>query len=98
MIKASEWNEDDDVPKRYITGSDESALRIMIREMVAQSVIPFMERNIATWNDQVLSRRKGLSGRVTSFTRRFLGGSTSRSMASTASTSNYDVATASYDP
>ena len=67
----------------------------MVREMVAQSIIPFMERCIATWNDQVASRRKGLSGRFISMSKRYFG--TSRGSNST-STSNYDAVTASYVP
>ncbi|KAF3938093.1 hypothetical protein ABW19_dt0206116 [Dactylella cylindrospora] len=89
---------DDDLSSRFITSSDEVAIKTMVREMVAQSVIPFMERNIASWNDQILSRRKGLGGRMLSFSRRFLGTTGSRSATSSATTSNFDSTTNSYDP
>ncbi|EWC45343.1 hypothetical protein DRE_00742 [Drechslerella stenobrocha 248] len=83
---------------RFIHGSDESAIKTMIREMVAQSVIPFMERNIASWNDQILSRRKGLGGRMLSFSRRFLSSTATRSTTNSATASNFDLTTNSYDP
>ncbi|KAF3929274.1 hypothetical protein AA313_de0206854 [Arthrobotrys entomopaga] len=89
---------DGDNTSRFMHGSDESAIKTMIREMVAQSVIPFMERNIASWNDQILSRRKGIGGRVLSFSRRFLGASATRSATNSATSSNFDVATNSYEP
>lgn len=44
--------------------SDTTAIKAFIREMVTQSVIPSMERNVATWNDQVASRRRGMAGRL----------------------------------
>ncbi|KAF3099187.1 hypothetical protein TWF569_003626 [Orbilia oligospora] len=87
-----------DTSSRFIHGSDEAAIKTMVREMVAQSVIPFMERNIASWNDQILSRRKGIGGRVLSFSRRFLGSTGTRSTSSSATASNFDSATNSYDP
>ncbi|KAF3926234.1 hypothetical protein ABW20_dc0102406 [Dactylellina cionopaga] len=90
--------ETDTSSSRFIHGSDESAIKTMIREMVAQSVIPFMERNIASWNDQILSRRKGIGGRVLSFSRRFLGSTATRSSTNSATASNFDSATNSYDP
>ncbi|EPS36123.1 hypothetical protein H072_10460 [Dactylellina haptotyla CBS 200.50] len=87
-----------DTTSRFIHGSDESAIKTMIREMVAQSVIPFMERNIASWNDQILSRRKGIGGRVLSFSRRFLGSTATRSATNSATASNFDSASNSYEP
>ncbi|KAF3924066.1 hypothetical protein ABW21_db0208626 [Orbilia brochopaga] len=87
-----------DSSSRFIHSSDESAIKTMIREMVAQSIIPFMERNIASWNDQILSRRKGIGGRVLSFSRRFLGSTATRSATSSATASNFDLTTNSYDP
>lgn len=64
--------------------------------MTQMSVVPFMERCIATWNDQVASRRRGLSGRFLSMSKRYFGSSSSRN--STSSSSNYDPVTASYPP
>lgn len=44
-----------------------------MRELVVQSVIPFMENKVALWNDQVASRRRGISGRFMSMSRRWAG-------------------------
>lgn len=68
----------------------------MVREMTQTSVVPFMERCIATWNDQVASRRKGLSGRFLSMSKRYFTATTSRT--SVSSSSNYDQLTGSYHP
>ena len=50
-------------PAPYLFDSDVTALRTFVRELVTQSIIPTMERNTATWNEQILSRRRGISGR-----------------------------------
>ncbi|KAL3474005.1 ER-golgi trafficking TRAPP I complex 85 kDa subunit-domain-containing protein [Aspergillus californicus] len=64
----------------YLFESDVMAIKGFIRELVAQSVIPFMENRVAVWNDQVASRRRGLSGRFMSMSRKWAGfGSSSRS-------------------
>jgi hypothetical protein len=64
----------------YLFDSDVSAIKLFIRELTVQSVIPFMENRVAVWNDQVASRRRGISGRFMSMSRRWAGfGSSSRS-------------------
>ncbi|KAL2829176.1 ER-golgi trafficking TRAPP I complex 85 kDa subunit-domain-containing protein [Aspergillus cavernicola] len=64
----------------YLFESDVMAIKGFIRELVAQSVIPFMENRVAVWNDQVASRRRGISGRLMSMSRKWAGfGSSSRS-------------------
>lgn len=72
-----------------------TAIRIFIREMVAQSVIPHMEKRVSFWNDQVASRRRGLSGRFMSMSRRWAGfGSGSRTSGSgsaSGSSGNYEA-------
>ncbi|KAL2266928.1 hypothetical protein VTJ83DRAFT_4205 [Remersonia thermophila] len=88
----------DDVedPTRYIFESDATAIRTFVREMVAQSVVPTMERNISVWNDQVASRRRGLSGRFMSLSKRWTAfGSSGRGGSAgsgSGSSSNYDAA------
>ena len=87
-IERSEQLQDsfDDDPhlfNRYIFESDATAIRTFIREMVIQSIIPTMERNVSLWNDQVASRRRGLSGRFMSLSKRFtMFGSSSSSSSS----------------
>lgn len=77
---------------RYIYESDATAIRTFIREMVTQSIIPTMERNISVWNDQVASKRKGISGRFITLSKRWTGfaGGTRNSTGSSSS-SNYEA-------
>jgi trafficking protein particle complex subunit 8 len=80
-----------------IFASDATAIRTFIRELVAQSVVPHMEQRIALWNEQVASRRRGISGRFMSISKRWAGiGSSARSTSSatnltgSSGTGNYD--------
>lgn len=63
--------------------SDAAAVRALVRELTTQSIIPFMERQCAQWNDQIVSRRRGISGRFLSFSKKwtspFAGGGRSLS-------------------
>ena len=91
-IEASDLQEDFQDPTRYIFESDATAIRTFVREMVTQSVVPTMERNVSVWNDQVASRRRGLSGRFMSLSKRWAFGSSGRSSGiGAASSSNYDA-------
>lgn len=65
--------EDLDDHDLYVHESDATAIRSFLREMVTQSIIPYMESRIMTWNDQVFSRRRGISGRFMSLSKRFAG-------------------------
>ncbi|KAH8696709.1 ER-golgi trafficking TRAPP I complex 85 kDa subunit-domain-containing protein [Talaromyces proteolyticus] len=86
----------------YLFESDVTAIKTLVRELVVQSVIPFMENKVALWNDQVASRRRGLSGRFMSMSRRWAGfgsGSKSNSSGSAGSmTGNYDAMQGFYKP
>jgi hypothetical protein len=95
-IRRKETEDLDEASSMYLPETDASGLRTMVREMTQVSVVPFMERCIATWNDQVVSRRKGLSGRFLSMSKRYFGASGSRN--STSSSSNYDAVAMSYPP
>ena len=53
--------------------ADITALKSFVRELVAQSVVPHMENRIALWNDQVASRRRGISGRFMSISKKWTG-------------------------
>ena len=98
-IAARENIEDDEDPTPYIFESDAASVRSFVRELVTQSIIPGMERMTATWNDQVASRRRGLSGRFMSLSKRFTGFS-GRSVTSPTATggSNYDTTQGYYRP
>ncbi|KAK9460022.1 ER-golgi trafficking TRAPP I complex 85 kDa subunit-domain-containing protein [Lipomyces oligophaga] len=87
--------------QKYIFESDASNLRTFIRDMTVQSLVPFMERCINTWNDQIASSRRGLAGRFFSASRRFLSSNSRPANSSgpggTSSVSgNYDSTTGSY--
>ncbi|TKA33787.1 hypothetical protein B0A50_00623 [Salinomyces thailandicus] len=103
-IVRRESSEDDEDPTPYIFTSDADAIKAFVREMVTQSIIPSMERASATWNDQVASRRRGLSGRFMSLSKRFttfgsIGGNRNSSMPSMGSGgSNYDSLQGFYRP
>lgn len=90
--------EDEEDPTPYIFESDAANVRTFVREMVTQSIIPGMERASATWNDQVASRRRGISGRFMSLSKRFTPFSGRNSGGPATSGSNYDQARAYYRP
>ncbi|RMD39815.1 hypothetical protein DV735_g5331, partial [Chaetothyriales sp. CBS 134920] len=81
-----------------VSASDAAAIRTFVRELVTQSVVPHMEQRIALWNDQIASRRRGLSGRFMSISKRWagLGSATRLSSSSSPSTGNYDSTHAHY--
>jgi hypothetical protein len=79
-IRKSENEADFEDPARYIFESDATAIRTFIREMVTQSIVPNMERHVNIWNDQVASRRRGITGRFMNLSRKWAGfGAVSRS-------------------
>ncbi|WYZ45088.1 hypothetical protein EsH8_VIII_000404 [Colletotrichum jinshuiense] len=93
-IRNSEAQEDLEDPTRYIFESDVTAIRTFVREMVTQSIIPTMERHVSLWNDQVASRRRGITGRFMNLSRKWGGfGSSSRNsvVGGSGSSSNYDT-------
>ncbi|CAL3962727.1 unnamed protein product [Diplocarpon coronariae] len=102
-IRKREREEDVEDAHLCIFESDTTAIKTFIREMVTQSIIPSMERCVATWNDQVASRRRGFSGRLTNITKKWsvFGGV---SKASTngppggRSSGNYEVGLGFYKP
>ncbi|KAF9350587.1 Trafficking protein particle complex 8 [Mortierella sp. NVP85] len=46
-----------------LSDEDINGITQMLREMLTQSLLPYMERNIAHWNEQVAAARKGIAGR-----------------------------------
>lgn len=88
-IEKHEGQEEMEDPTRYIFESDATAVRTFIREMVTQSIIPTMERNVSVWNDQVASKRKGFSGRFMSLSKRFSTFGGARTSAGSSSSNNF---------
>lgn len=82
IIEKTDEHGDFEDPTRYIFESDATAIRTFIREMVTSSIVPTMERNVSVWNDQVASRRRGLSGRFMSLSKRWAFGGGSRTSSS----------------
>ena len=88
----------------YIFESDSTAIKNFLREMVTQSIVPFMESRVVTWNDQVASRRRGLSGRFMSLSKRWTGFGAAKSTTpgpagvSNPSGSNFDYHRGFYPP
>lgn len=103
-IQAREMQEDLEDSHPCIYESDMTAIKTFIREMVTQSVIPSMERCVSTWNDQVASRRRGISGRFISLSKKWTGfGVSSRNSSGAgagtgSSSSNYDISQGFYRP
>lgn len=64
---------------QYLTYDNIEGTKNMVREFVVQSLVPFMERNIQHWNEQVASARRGLTGRLFGASRRLFGTNNSRS-------------------
>jgi len=89
-IKRSEDDEAFEDPTKYIFESDVTAIRTFVREMVTKSIVPNMERQVALWNDQVASKRKGVAGRFLGLTKRWGFGSSSKSGSGSSSGSNYE--------
>ncbi|KAJ5948627.1 hypothetical protein N7454_001934 [Penicillium verhagenii] len=85
----------------YLFDSDATAIRAFIRELMVQSVIPFMENRVAVWNDQIASRRRGISGRFMSVGRRFMtfgSGARSGATGTSGGSGNYDATNNYYGP
>ncbi|KAL2011290.1 hypothetical protein VTN00DRAFT_4008 [Thermoascus crustaceus] len=88
---------------QYLFDSDVAAIKTFVRELVAQSVIPYMENRVALWNDQVASRRRGISGRFMSMSRQWarFGAGTRSSIAGSGlggTSGNYDTTHGFYKP
>ena len=68
-----DYTNDVEGSEQYVPESDAAAIKTFLREMVVQSIVPFMENRVMTWNDQVASRRRGISGRFMSLSKRWTG-------------------------
>lgn len=64
---------------QLLDADDIDRLRAFVREMVAQSLVPWMERCVSHWNDSLSASRKGLTGRLFGAGRKFFGSNSSSS-------------------
>ncbi|KAL8995286.1 MAG: hypothetical protein Q9169_004930 [Polycauliona sp. 2 TL-2023] len=89
---------------QYIFESDAVAIRSFVREMVTQSILPFMESRVVTWNDQVASKRRGIGGRFMSISKRWTGFGSAKAAGTSTGTgqnspnSNFDPSRGYYSP
>ena len=101
---SEDYADDVEVAENYIPESDSTAIKSFLREMVTQSIVPFMESRVVTWNDQVASRRRGISGRFMSLSKRWTGFGTAKNTTpglagvSNLSGSNYNYQQGFYPP
>ena len=97
-IVRRESSDDDIDPTPSIFATDAIALRAFVREMVTQSIVPSMERSSAQWNDAVASRRRGLSGRFMSLSKRLTTFGSRAASVPNVVASSYDAVAGIYKP
>ncbi|CAO1632429.1 unnamed protein product [Parajaminaea phylloscopi] len=61
-----------------LSQADVERLSAFVRELVAQSLIPWMERCVSHYNESIAASRKGLTGRLFGASRKLFGQSASR--------------------
>ncbi|CED84527.1 Protein with predicted involvement in meiosis (GSG1) [Phaffia rhodozyma] len=57
-----------------LTDVDVGKIRAFLKELVGGSLVPFMERCVAEWNETYASSRRGITGRLFGAGRKFFGG------------------------
>ena len=55
----------------FISPKDAEGVATFVREFALQSVIPYMEKNMAAWNETIAASRKGLTGRFFTASKRY---------------------------
>lgn len=92
----------DSVPSDVASALDEEDVKRIkgfIRELTAQSIVPFMERYVQHMGDHLANSRKGLTNRFFGASRKLFGGVASSSDKSSASSTSGALATSGgYDP
>jgi trafficking protein particle complex subunit 8 len=96
-LKRKEQDSGVDEFKQYLFDTDITMIKTFVREMVTQSIIPFMEGRITAWNEHVASRRRGISGRFMSLSKRWTGFGANRGSKSSPST-NFNTTLGAYLP
>jgi hypothetical protein len=56
-----------------LTAEDTQRLAALVRELVVQSLVPWMEARIREWNEVYQSNRRGITGRLFGAGRKFFG-------------------------
>lgn len=76
---------------QFLSGKDVDELSAFVREFATQLVIPFMERNVANWNETIAASRRGLTGKLFSVSKKYFGAQSKQPLPTTSisSTSSY---------
>jgi hypothetical protein len=56
-----------------LTAEDTQRLAALVRELVVQSLVPWMEARVREWNEVYQSNRRGITGRLFGAGRKFFG-------------------------
>ncbi|TPX46164.1 hypothetical protein SeMB42_g03809 [Synchytrium endobioticum] len=67
---------------QYFSEEDIKGLQTLLKAFVSMNLVPFMERNMQVWNEQVASARRGLTNRFMTASKRFFGSKQSGAEAS----------------
>ncbi|KAK4054931.1 hypothetical protein OIV83_000855 [Microbotryomycetes sp. JL201] len=79
-FSASQSVDQSEASKAYgaeLSDDDVRALKIFVREMVVQSIIPWMERSIVVGAEQFAASKRSIGGRLFSAGRKYFGSATS---------------------
>lgn len=49
---------------RLLDDDDVKRIKAFVRELAAQNIVPFLERCVSLWNEQLAASRRGLTGRL----------------------------------
>ncbi|KAJ3068765.1 hypothetical protein HK102_007093, partial [Quaeritorhiza haematococci] len=52
---------------------DVKAVDQFVRDLLVQNILPYMERNVQHWNEQVAASRRGITGRIFNVGRKYFG-------------------------
>jgi hypothetical protein len=56
-----------------LPASNLTSIYKLLKEIVQKKIIPFMEKNIVTWDEQVITPRRSITGRLFSASKRYFG-------------------------
>lgn len=71
-----------------LPASSLTAIYKLLKEIIQKKIIPFMEQKILTWDEQVITPRRSITGRLFNVSKRYFG---SKSQAQNESASNYNA-------
>lgn len=60
----------------FMSDDDVKGIKSMVKDFIVQSLIPYMEKQVQYWNEQVAANRRGVAGRLFTASRRLFGQTT----------------------